>query len=449
MHALISSTISGGTVEASGSTGAFRQAPVLPSAYTWWANNAATTNPGGAGTLFNGSGTAYTYSASDQYVKIESTRIAVVSDVTVSGTAEQTLTPQTATVTLFGETVGVALTNNNAASWFAGVGSLPAGITVAANATAGSNIITLTFGGMPSAVSTAAFNITVPASALSSGGALALLPNPNAKFDITGSGTVNPPVTPSVAPRIYGSTWITLATGYTATSSDAYSITGDSPVTVTKTSGDSHITWNDATRKLDIAAGLPEGEYRITLGAVNSVGTFTLTVTLTVVEPVYYLDAPRNVAGGTLKVITNEPYIAAAGETVTLVITSDKGYELESIAVYDYYNKDVAVTLNCTDNACTFTMPAHHIRIVVVFRSITTANEQWTMDNGQLKAWTANGVLYVSGIADGATLRVYNIFGMLVEASPNPSEGGEFVLPLPGRGVYIITDGKRVVKVNN
>jgi uncharacterized repeat protein (TIGR02543 family) len=52
---------------------------------------------------------------------------------------------------------------------------------------------------------------------------------------------------------------------------------------VTKTSGNANITWNDTTKKLDIAAGLAVGTYIVTLNAANviqpdAVFTFTLTV---------------------------------------------------------------------------------------------------------------------------------------------------------------------------
>jgi len=325
VYAVTSNTISGGTVEASGSTSAFNQAPVLPSAYKWWANHTAPTNPGGAGTLFNGSGTAYTYSASDQYVKIE------------------TATP----------------------------------------------------------------------------------------------------------PRITGPASMTLMTGYTAISTDVYTITGTTPVTVVKTSGDDHITWNNATRKLDIAEGLDIGIYKVELTASNGVGTFRFTFTLTVEERVYYLDIPQNVVGGTVEVITQTPYLAEEGETVTLIITSDEGYELESITVVGYDNSNIIIPLTCTDNVCTFTMPAFHVSIVVVFRPLTTGNI-WAGHALPLRAWTVNGVLYVNGINDGATLRVYNIFGVLVyEALPLSEGSGDASIPLPGRGIYIITDGKETIKVVN
>ena len=69
------------------------------------------------------------------------------------------------------------------------------------------------------------------------------------------------------------------------------------------------------------------------------------------------------------------------------------------------------------------------------------------MDNGQLRAWTVNGVLYVSGLTDGATLRVYNIPGTPVYQGIAPSDKAE--IALPARGIYIVTDGQTVVKVNN
>jgi len=62
-------TINGGTVTAVGMGRAFFSAPTsLPSSYVYWTNT-TTFDPGGAGTTVPG-GTPYSYSASDQYVKI-------------------------------------------------------------------------------------------------------------------------------------------------------------------------------------------------------------------------------------------------------------------------------------------------------------------------------------------------------------------------------------------
>jgi len=91
-------------------------------------------------------------------------------------------------------------------------------------------------------------------------------------------------VTLSDTPAITGSISMTLKQGYAATSSEAFTITGDPAPTVTKTSGDAKITWNDTTKKLGIAAGLTAGTYQVILKAANgktpdAMFTFTLTVT--------------------------------------------------------------------------------------------------------------------------------------------------------------------------
>jgi len=156
---------------------------------------------------------------------------------------------------------------------------------------------------------------------------------------------------------------MTLTEGYTATSTDPFTITGTTPLTVVKTSGNDLITWNNTAKRLDITAGLPVGVYEVVLTASNSVSSnVRFTFVLTVEERVYYLDIPRNVEGGTVEVLTDTPYVAAKGETVTVIATPDEGYELESISVI---SRDGAqsVSTTCTGNTCTFTMPAFHISI--------------------------------------------------------------------------------------
>ena len=64
-----------------------------------------------------------------------------------------------------------------------------------------------------------------------------------------------------------------------------------------------------------------------------------------------------------------------------------------------------------------------------------------------LKAWTADGALYVAGLTAGETWRVYNLAGTLIYTGV--ADGIDVTLPLPGRGVYIVTDGNRVIKVVN
>ena len=88
------------------------------------------------------------------------------------------------------------------------------------------------------------------------------------------------------APGITGDMTMSLTVGYAATSTTAYTITGSSVPTVMKTSSDAKITWNNATKKLDIAAGLGEGVYPVVLTASNGITpNATITFTLTVTPP--------------------------------------------------------------------------------------------------------------------------------------------------------------------
>lgn len=97
------------------------------------------------------------------------------------------------------------------------------------------------------------------------------------------AGTILTPGYSGTAPTITGPATLTLTEGYDATATGMYTITGTAPVAVTKTSGDAMIVWNDATKKLDVAAGLAAGNYTVTLKASNGIlpdatWTFTLTV---------------------------------------------------------------------------------------------------------------------------------------------------------------------------
>ena len=66
---------------------------------------------------------------------------------------------------------------------------------------------------------------------------------------------------------------------------------------------------------------------------------------------------------------------------------------------------------------------------------------------------------YVEGLPAGQTLRVYSMTGTLVyTTSPNSSKKGEqfapsgegsVSFPLPARGIYIVTDGQKTIKVMN
>jgi len=121
----------------------------------------------------------------------------------------------------------------------------------------------------------------------------------------------------SASPLITGTAALTLNNGYTATSSEAFTVTGNPAPTVTKVSGDAKITWNNSTKKLDIAAGLTPGVYQVVLKAINSVDETTFIFTLTVG------DSPKPVISGKSEITLTVGYTATSTEVYTITGNPD------------------------------------------------------------------------------------------------------------------------------
>ena len=90
-------------------------------------------------------------------------------------------------------------------------------------------------------------------------------------------------------------------------------------------------------------------------------------------------------------------------------------------------------------------MPAHHVAIVATFSTLT--GFETLLGYSQLKAWVQHGTVYISGVAEGRTVRVYNVAGSLVYQGI--ATAGEASVVLTGRGVYIVTDGEKELKIVN
>jgi hypothetical protein len=90
-------------------------------------------------------------------------------------------------------------------------------------------------------------------------------------------------------------------------------------------------------------------------------------------------------------------------------------------------------------------MPASHIRVVAVFSVATGIKDiKDDKDVHDLKAFVQNGTLHVSGLTAGQSWKVYNITGSLIYQGIATDSKAEFALP--GRGVYIVTNGVKTVK---
>ncbi|MCL2167191.1 MAG: InlB B-repeat-containing protein, partial [Clostridiales bacterium] len=133
---------------------------------------------------------------------------------------------------------------------------------------------------------------------------------------------IEEPIPNPTAPTISGSMAMSLTEGYEATSTEAYIITGTGTVTMEKTSGDPAITWNNITKRLDIAAGLPVGSYLVELKASNGTApdatlTFTLTITAASTAPTISGSIAMSLTEG-YEATSTEAYIISGTGTVTM-----------------------------------------------------------------------------------------------------------------------------------
>ena len=63
----------------------------------------------------------------------------------------------------------------------------------------------------------------------------------------------------------------------------------------------------------------------------------------------------------------------------------------------------------------------------------------------RLNAFISNGVLHITGLQPGQSLRIYNLAGQLVYNNVEKDENEH--IPLNTRSIYIVVAGERSVKV--
>jgi len=150
-----------------------------------------------------------------------------------------------------------------------------------------------------------------------------------------------------------------------------------------------------------------------------------------------------SIENGTVTVSPENPVEDDA--TVTLTVTLDKGYKLDSITVYKTGDSSIVVAAWNAGSLLpyTFTMPAYDVSIVV---TIKTSNG---IDNilqvKPLRASVRNNTLLLSGLTADEPWSIYNICGALFRHSTANSENAEVTLTV--RGVYIIQSDRQTIKV--
>ncbi|MCL2100537.1 MAG: InlB B-repeat-containing protein, partial [Fibromonadales bacterium] len=171
------------------------------------------------------------------------------------------------------------------------------------------------------------------------------------EYDNSKSGTATINVTsPAI---ISGETDKSIGVGYTAFSVP-FTATGNPAPTITKTSGDSRIVWNEAAGELEIPAGLSVNDYIVVLQASNGVGaphsiSFTLRVTPvpTVTDVVVAPNAPSVIKGGTQQFFADVEGEYSPSTDVTWSIESSvlTGTEISSSGLLTISADETATTI--------------------------------------------------------------------------------------------------------
>jgi len=200
------------------------------------------------------------------------------------------------------------------------------------------------------------------------------------------------------------------------------------------------------------AAGAAQVRATITNGATASTN-YTQDFTITV-SPAGTTPTP------VLSVSPASLTFSGANENQMFSITSNTGWTITGVAAWlTVYptsgNGDATITVTSTANTTlmqrtsTITVSGTGVasRTVSVTQDDIATSIETVQSPSALQAYAQGGVLYVSGLTEGATVRVYSIMGMLVYHGIANSD--KAVIPLSARGIYIVTDGKSVVKVVN
>lgn len=115
----------------------------------------------------------------------------------------------------------------------------------------------------------------------------------------------------------------------------------------------------------------------------------------------YTVTAPTNVANGSVKV---SPTRASRGQTVTITVTPDEGYELASLAVYDADGDAVSLT-DAGNGKYTFTMPRSKVTVEAAFAEAEHVCPAGDFADVSQSAWYHAAVDYVleQGIMSGVS----------------------------------------------
>ena len=169
-----------------------------------------------------------------------------------------------------------------------------------------------------------------------------------------------------------------------------------------------NVTWqsdnaNVATVEGGTVTAVSAGTATITVTTEDGAKTATCTVTVSRYSsgggPTTYAITAPDAENGTVRV---SPSRASRGTTVTITVTPDEGYELESLTVLDSRDNEITLT-DKGDGKYTFTMPAGRVTVEASFAEIAPEPLPFgDMDDGD---WFADAVrfVYENGMMNGVS----------------------------------------------
>lgn len=180
---------------------------------------------------------------------------------------------------------------------------------------------------------------------------------------------------------------------------------------VTWTSSNSGVATVDSNGKV---TAVSSGTATITVTTVDGEKTATCAVTVyresssgsDDSDPTYSVTLPKNVKGGEVK--TSHRY-AEQGNTVTITVDPDKGYELDELTVTDSKGKELDLT-DKGNGKYTFKMPGTRVEVEVSFKLVETEPEAPVFADVPASAYYADAVTWAveQGITSGTSATTFS-----------------------------------------
>ncbi len=219
-------------------------------------------------------------------------------------------------------------------------------------------------------------------------------------------------------PKIEGDDCFEVVEGYEAISSESFTLKGSGvTVEITENEAAEKIVWNEETKRLDVAAGLDYGVYRITLkisdGTRESEFGFTF-----IVKKLIEINGSYEYASGTYtngRIINpNDTVTVTSGKYTGTVDTATQTYSIRvpegtaELTLTSGLFRSVTVAVKATENATAEKVIFSHVMLENVSDKVVDLAAE--VENGY-KVWAKKNVAIKSAVADEGFIMSYVLAG--------------------------------------